>query len=266
MKTRFILILTFILSVQTSFAADIFRHRAEPSDSIQILFIGNSYTYYNRLPDIVRNLAASVDMKLAPSYSLKGGESLKGHLETDYLLETLADGGFDYAVIQEASYTPSYPTAYVVENVYPYAHQLDSLIKAGSPNAKIIYYMTWGHKNGIVHHKTDYPLNKTYKGMQDRIALSYLEMAHDNGGMCAPVGLAWEKVVNERPDINLYAKDNYHPSLEGSYLAGCTILGTILGRPFTSDYYAGLPAETALYLQRIASESVTTNLPLLNNK
>ncbi len=263
MKTRLILLLLLIFSAGNAFSAHIFRHRAEPSDSTQILFIGNSYTFYNRLPDMVKNLAASVDMKLAPSYSLKGGETLKGHLETDYLLEQLKKGGFDYVVIQEASYPPSYPTKYVVENVYPYAHQLDSLVKAGSPNAKTIYYMTWGHKNGIINSQTDYPLNKTYKGMQDRVALTYLEMAHENGGLCAPVGLAWERVRNERPDINLYAKDNSHASLEGSYLAGCTILSTILGRPFTSGYYAGLPAETALYLQKIAGETLTANRSLL---
>lgn len=260
---RLLLVLALILSANSAFSADIFYRRAEPSDSTQILFIGNSYTYYNDLPSIVRNLASSIDMKLAPSYSLKGGETLKGHLGNGNLLEMLAKGGFDYAVIQEASYTPSYPTVYVVENVYPYAHRLDSIVKSGSPDAKIIYYMTWGHKNGIVHHKTDYPLNKTYQGMQDRITLSYLEIAHDNGGLCAPVGLAWEKVVNERPDIDLYAKDNYHPSLEGSYLAGCTILSTILGHPFSSDYYAGLPAETALYLQKIAGEAVSDNLYII---
>lgn len=263
MKIKFILILTLMLCAQSALSADIFRHRAEQSDSTQILFIGNSYTYYNHLPELVRDLAASIDKKIAPSYSLKGGESIQGHLKTDYLLKTIADGGFDYAVIQEASYTPSYPTRYVVENVYPYAHKLDSLVRTGSPNVKIIYYMTWGHKNGIVHHQTDYPLNKTYQGMQDRITLTYLEMAQENGGLCAPVGMAWEKVVNERPDIELYAKDNYHPSLEGSYLAACTILSTILGEPIHSTYYAGLPQATALYLQKVAGDVVAANRHLL---
>lgn len=36
------------------------------------------------------------------------------------------------------------------------------------------------------------------------------------------------------------------------------------GEPFSSDYYAGLPSETALYLQRIAQEVVLANLVLWN--
>ena len=238
-------------------------HRAEKSDSTQVLFIGNSYTYYNNLPDLVKNLAASVDKKVAPSICLRGGQKLKGHLENEFLQKTLAEGGFDYVVIQEASYTPSYSTAYVVENVYPYAHQVDSLAKAGSPQVKTVYYMTWGHKNGVVNYPTDYPFNKTYQGMQNRLKTSYLEMTYDNGGICAPVGMAWERVVNERPDIELYAKDLYHPSKEGSYLAACTILCTILNEPIHSDYYAGLPEATALYLQNVAGETVTANRSLL---
>lgn len=243
------------------------RMRAEPSDSLQILFIGNSYTFYNDLPRMVRKLAASQGIRLAPSRCLKGGETLKGHLNHEFLPKVLADGGFDYVVIQDASYTPSYSTREVLENVYPYAHQIDSLAKAGSPGVKTIYYMTWGHKDGILHHKTEYPLNHTYHGMQERLKTSYLEMAYENGGFCAPAGIAWERVVKERPDIELYSlKDRHHPSKEGSYLAACTILSTILGKPFESSYYAGLPETTALYLQKIAGETVRDNLSLIGIK
>lgn len=92
-------------------------------------------------------------------------------------------------------------------------------------------------------------------------------MAWENGGICAPVGMAWERVVTERPDIELYTlKDRYHPSKEGSYLAACTILSTILGKPFESSYYAGLPETTALYLQKIAGETVRDNLSLIGIK
>lgn len=147
-------------------AATIRRMRAEKSDSTQIFFIGNSYTFYNDMPSMVRDLAASLNLKMAPSRCLKGGQTLKGHLKHKFLTETLADGGFDYVVIQDASYTPSYSTREVLENVYPYAQRIDSLAKAGSPGVKTIYYMTWGHKDGILHHQTDYPLDDTYKMMQ----------------------------------------------------------------------------------------------------
>lgn len=270
MKTIFKIMLTAAFAVSASVAANAVtpkRMRAEKSDSLQILFVGNSYTFYNDLPRIVSKLAATQEMKLAPSRALKGGETLKGHLNHDFLPKVLADGGFNYVVIQDASYVPSYSTADVQKNVYPYAHRVDSLAKAGSPGVKTIYYMTWGHKDGILHHKTDYPLNHTYDGMQERLKTSYLEMAYENDGICAPVGIAWQRVVHERPDIELYSlKDRHHPSKEGSYLAACTILATILGNSFESDYYAGLPEATARYLQKIAGETVKDNLSLIGIK
>lgn len=64
---------------------------------------------------------------------------MKGHLKHKFLTETLADGGFDYVVIQDASYTPSYSTREVLENVYPYAQRIDSLAKAGLPEATALY-------------------------------------------------------------------------------------------------------------------------------
>lgn len=270
MKTIFKIMLAVAFAVSASIAANAAtpkRMRAEKSDSLQILFVGNSYTFYNDLPRIVSKLAATQGIKLAPSRALKGGETLKGHLNHEFLPKILAEGGFNYVVIQDASYTPSYSTADVRKDVYPYAHRVDSLAKAGSPGVQTIYYMTWGHKDGILHHKTDYPLNHTYEGMQERLKTSYLEMAYENGGICAPVGMAWQKVINERPDIELYSlKDRYHPSKEGSYLAACTILSTILGHPFESDYFAGLPESTARYLQKIAGETVKDNLSILGIK
>ncbi len=249
----------------SAFGADKLRMRADASDSLQILFVGNSYTYYNDLPAMVSEMAATQGLKLAPSRALKGGESLKGHLNHPFLPKVLKEGGFDYVVIQDASYLPSYSTKYVVDSVYPFAAEIDSLAKAGSPGVKTIYYMTWGHKDGILHHKTDYPFNHTYHGMQERLKLSYLEMAYDNGGLCAPVGVAWERVVNERPDIELYnLKDRHHPSKEGSYLAACVILGTILKNPVKTYYYGTLAPETALYLQDIAARTVNEYYPPKN--
>lgn len=251
-------LLVLLLTVLPAMGASKLRYfRAEKSDSIQILFVGNSYTYHHDVPGKLRNLSASIGKKIAPSQALRGGETLKGHYERDLFRKMLAEGGFDYVVIQEASYLPSRSTKDVATNVYPYAHKIDSLAKAGSPDAKILYYMTWGHKYGVRDaNKTDYPVNHTYKGMQARLRTSYLEMAYDNKGICAPVGDAWEAVVNERPDIELYnSKDHYHQSEAGAYLSACTILSTILGEPFESDYYSKLPKDVALYLQRKACEA-----------
>lgn len=238
-----------------SAAGEVAKGVEQAQDSIRVLFIGNSFTYYNKMPRMFRRIAEENRLPVAVASITKGGERLKGHLQNQRLLDTLRRGGWDYVVIQEQSTDPAMSTEFVAEKVYPYAHRLDSVVKAGSPGARTIYYMTWGHKDGFREKTPEYPTINTYDGMQRRLVTSYIEMAYQNGGLCAPVGLAWQSVRSERPDINLYAKDNYHPSKEGSYLAANTIFATIFSGRTAVAYDAGLPADTAAYLRQKAAST-----------
>lgn len=242
---------------------------AREPDSLRVLWIGNSFTYYNDMPATVREIASSQGLKLSCArFScarfLKGGERFSGHLENRALLDTLARGGWDYVVLQEQSSDPALHTREVARKVYPAARVLDSLVHAASPAARVIFYMTWGHRNGMRKTVDGYPLSDDYEGMQERLKTSYLEMAYDNDAWCAPVGMAWREVRNERRDVELYRPDNYHPSPEGSYLAANVIFATIFQKPYRTDVTAGLPAQTAEYLGRTARRTVLDNLVLLN--
>ena len=240
--------------------------QAQQQDSLRLLFIGNSYTYYNDLPDMVYQIAKSQKKKLSVRSITKGGERLSGHLKNEKLRKMLTHEKWDYVVLQEQSSSPAHPTQSVIENIYPAAKSLDSLIHVGSPDATTIYYMTWGHKNGSVHKIDNYPLAYTYDGMQERIKTTYLEMTYQNGGVCAPVGMAWQRVRRERADYRLYHQDMYHPSPLGSYLAANVIYATIFVQPYQSDFTAGFEAEKGEYIQQVAQQTVLENKPLLNIK
>lgn len=103
--------------------------------------------------------------------------------------------------------------------------------------------MTWGHKNGNTH-QTDYPLDDTYEMMQERIYTTYTDMAYENGGLLAPVGVAWREVRRNYPEIELYIEDNFHPSLAGSYLAANTLYATMAGLDFIPLEEDGLDSST----------------------
>lgn len=249
--------------------------KEQPEDSVKILFIGNSFTYYNDMPNMVKSLATSMKLKYSCSRIVKGGQTLRGHLENPELIKTLANGGWDYVIIQEQSSSPAGRTADVIRDIYPAAHTLDSLIMAGSPDAKVIFFMTWGHKTGCVFNirantvrnlAMDYPMSDNYESMQERLKTSYLEMAYDNNAWCAPVGMAWKTVREQMPNLRLYRPDRYHPSVAGSYLAANVIFTTIYQFPYQSKYDAGLPEETAEYLQQTAQSTVFDNLTLINIK
>ena len=237
---------------------------AAQQDSLRVLWVGNSYTYYNDLPAMVREIASTQKVKLSCTRFLKGGERFSGHLKNEALLKPLADGGWDYVILQDQSVAPSLSTRSVEREVYPAARRLDSLAHAGSPDVRVIFYMTWGHKYGNRKPDASYPLANNYEGMQERLKTSYLEMAYDNGAWCAPVGMAWRQVRAEHPDWQLYRNDCYHPSVVGSYLAANVIFTTIFGRQYQTGFTADLPAEQAEYLQQTAQRTVLDNLVLLN--
>ena len=58
---------------------------AEERDSLRMLWIGNSYTFFNDLPSTVRSIAASQGMRLSITTVVKGGENLSGNLRNPRL-------------------------------------------------------------------------------------------------------------------------------------------------------------------------------------
>lgn len=233
--------------------------QAEDADSLHILWVGNSYTYVNDLPTLVTQIAAEQGIKLSPSRVLKGGQRLRGQLKTPKLYEELKKGNWDYVVLQEQSTLPAQHTRQTLEETYTAAHELDSLVHAYAPKAKTIFYMSWGHKFKNEHDGKEkdpaYPLDSQYDIMQMRVIVSYLEMTYDNKALCAPVGLAWKDIMEHHPEINLYKKDNYHPSLEGTFLAAHCFISTIMQRPYNSNLTFGLPEDQARILQEAARKA-----------
>lgn len=258
--------LRLIASVMMLCAVFAGQAAANEKDSVRVLWIGNSYTFFNDLPAMVKDIAQTQGIPMAYTEVLKGGERLKGHLENPRLVELLKKGGWDYVVVQENSSLPAYDTDFVSRETYPYAHAIDSLAHLGTPNVKVLFYMTWGHKYGNIRPREGYPLCDTFKGMQERLKTSYLEMTYQNDAICAPVGMAWAEVRKQRPDIILYNQDTFHPAVAGTYLNAVTIFATMFPRHFQTDFNAGLTPADAEYLQQAGQDMVMDNLRLLNIK
>lgn len=227
------------------------------SDTLRVLWVGNSYTYFHDLPKMVEKLAAEQGQPMVVTPVVKGGERFKGHLTNPRLHELFEQGGWDFVVLQEQSTLPAGPTEKVAEEVYPYALILDSMAHAFSHNVRVVYYMTWGHRNGSVYDMWgDYPMYKNYADMQMRLITSYIEMAWATGALCAPVGVAWSAVRSERPDIDLYEPDHFHSSLAGSWLAANALTATMLGRTFEPASLPDIDASDARYLSLMAMKAV----------
>lgn len=185
------------------------------------LFIGNSYTATNNLPQIIANMALSTGDTLLFDSNVPGGYRLKEHSTNATSLTKIGAGNWDYVVLQEQSQYPSFSDQQVQVHVFPYAHILDSIIKAKNPCAETVFYMTWGRKNGDASNCSTFSWVCTYPGMDSMLNLRYRMMANSNNAIISPVGAVWKYIRQSFPQIELYQADESHPSVAGTYAAAC---------------------------------------------
>jgi hypothetical protein len=216
----------------------------------RVLFLGNSYTNRNNLPNLLVNVSLSTGDSVFVESNTPGGYTLQGHSTNSNSLNRIAQGNWDYVVLQEQSQRPSFPDAQVQANVYPYAKRLDSLINLANPCTETVFYMTWGRKNGDAGNCPFFPPLCTYQGMDSLLNLRYSYMANINDALVSPVGAVWNYIRSTYPNIELYTADESHPSLAGSYAAACTFYATILRRdPTLITFNASLPALEAVQIK-----------------
>ena len=236
-----------------------------PKDNTRVLFIGNSYTYCNEYPMLLKELAWYEGYHIDGATYQQSGYSIKQHLANKVSQETVALGGFDYAFLQDQSLNSLRIGTTVDENVVGEMGKMVAKIKENSPKAKCIIEMTWGRKNGNDATKgkrlqtlvQTYPeFFASYEAMQKIIATNTTAMAQELGVGLSPVGVAWEIVRRERPDIELYTRDGSHPSYAGSYLAAAVGYLTLFKEPFKSDTPIRLNPEVAKYLRSVAERVV----------
>lgn len=230
-------------------------------DTLRVLFLGNSYMGVNNLPQLVADLAYSAGDTVIFESNTPGGYTLEGHSTNAVSLQKIAQGNWDYVILQEQSQKPSFPLAQVQTETFPFAVKLDSLITAANPCTETMFYTTWGRENGDSGNCPFWPPVCTYEGMDDLLRQRYDQMAVDNEGVVSPVGPLWRHIRTNDPGLQLYASDGSHPSLAGSYAAACSFYSTLFRKDptlITSD--AGLGGGPAISIRNFAKAVVFDSL------
>ncbi len=240
---------------------------------VSVLFIGNSYTYYNNLPEICIGMAASTGKVLVTDQSTVGGYSLAQHLALPATIDKIKQGipnynqskartNWNYVVVQEHSTRPSFADSIVGRTFFADAHAMDSIIHAYNADTKTIFYQTWGRKNGDSSRCATMPSVCTYLGMDSLLAKNYQTIAMQQHAMLAPVGAVWRALREKFPAIELYNADQSHPSEAGSYAAACCFYAVIFREdPAKINYDYTLSAEVAAIIRRIVKEVVYNQMP-----
>lgn len=231
------------------------------SQTKSILFLGNSYTFVNDLPQTLAYVAASAGKNLNFDSNAPGGYTLQGHSTNATSLAKIAAGNWDFVVLQEQSQLPSFPDFQVFAEVFPYARTLDSLITASNPCTETIFFMTWGRKNGDASNCASWPPVCTYEGMDSLLNLRYNMMADSNNALVSPVGALWRYIRQNYPQIELYQSDESHPSEAGTYAAACCFY-TIIFRedPLLINYNSTISTVDAANIRTACRQVVYNNL------
>lgn len=228
-------------------------------DTLSVLFLGNSYTAGNNLPQLVHALSTAAGKTLLYDSNTPGGKTISGHATDPISLAKINQGNWDFVVIQEQSQIPSIDY-YRYNDMYPAMTNLRGIVQTANPCSRLISFMTWGRRFGGQQCDQSNthcsPVFVDFNHMQDSLTSAYWQISQMLNIQCAPVGVAWQNVLNDTALV-LHSSDNSHPAIEGSYLAALTLFSSIwklnsLGNAFT----AGLPPSLAQYLQTMSDSSV----------
>ena len=231
------------------------------NDTLKVLFLGNSYTYSNELPQLFVDLSRSGGKEVIVDSNTPGGYTLEQHATNSTSLEKIAVGIWDYVILQEQSQIPTIDH-WRYNSMYPAARLLDSLIH--EHNEQTAFFMTWGRKYGGQQTIGGYssPVFVDFFHMQDSLSSAYTEITSELSATLNPVGNAWATAFQMDSTVNLWQGDNSHPTLMGSYLAGCVFYGVFFEEsPIGLEFTAGLPWEDAYFLQTAASQTLSVINP-----
>ena len=225
-----------------------------------VLFIGNSYTQVNNLPQMVANVASSMGDTLYYEENTPGGCTFSQHC-TNQSMALIQQGGWDAVVLQEQSQLPSFPQNQVENECFPYAQRLVDSIYAHGWCAEPMFYMTWGRQNGDQQNAQAFPPLATYEGMDNLLYERYMQMAADNDASVCPVGRVWRRLRENHGTIELYQSDGSHPSVAGSYAAACAFYTMLFARnPEEVTFDAGLERDVAQSIRGVVRSVVYDSL------
>ena len=218
----------------------------------KVLFIGNSHTYMNDMPELTRRMIEDTTGESCEVFMLAySARPLKWHLEEEYFAVrfNILHGGYDYCVIQEQAHPmpPEKDTIRCMDRIIKLCKEADT-----TP----IVFETWAEK---AKSENQAEMNRRYRAI-----------AEQQGVTLAPIGEVWERALQELSEspyadrYDLYYRDGAHASAVGDYLVATVLTKVITGKlpkeDFLTAFDFSLPDDEWLNVKENVEEE-TTCLP-----
>lgn len=228
------------------------------------LLVGNSFLYYNNgvvqwlQGMIAADKVSKMDVGMVTiAYAGLDWHNVAAYMEPNGIgsYTTLNDGSnrvvfrdikgpvYEAVLLEDNSQGPVHPELkkFMAKSVKTHAA---AVRKAG---ATPLLMLTWAYK--------DKP------EMTRQLADETIRIANDNNMMVVPVGLAFAKALEGRPNLDLIIADGRHPDIAGTYLETCVFYASLLKKSPEGIEWYGLgklqvDKDTAKYLQKVAWDTV----------
>ena len=190
---------------------------------MKILMLGNSYTYFFDMPQILQALLDENCVDAKVDSVTAGGRVLWQNLdENDALhaeiVEKCKQNAYDALILQEQS-------SNAMEFYREFLHGVCGCVELVKP-ARTVLYATWGRKEGCDLLDEFGWTNQT---MTEGLAAAYDAAAKKVGGVSAHVGKCFFEIRRAYPEIELYDPDLSHPSYAGSCVAALVLYKKLIG-------------------------------------
>lgn len=202
---------------------------------LHVLFVGNSLTYENDLPAMLRRMGTADGLIVETVDASVPGFALEDHWSYPPSRDALDEGGWDVVVLQQGP--SSLPASR--DNLVTWAGVWADAIRDGRATPAL--YMVWPERERL--------------NVFDDVVLSYRTAAQQADAELYAAGEAWLAAWETDPGLPLYGADGFHPSVMGTYLAALTLYRGLTGRTPPSLGGLGISDEDDAVLQAAAREA-----------
>ena len=274
-----ITLLIFTLFSQLS----VFAKEQFVNDSLKVLFVGNSLTYYNAMPQLLQQMLNEGEEKVKVEQSTFPGMQLRHHLVTlksnypigmqedpnnlNLTKEKLRNSNWEYVILQEGTVSFLIP-GYVQNSLQSTFSNI--LAEFVNPKTKFVLFETWAMskhfpKNYCIpipnldsaFQMTEYCSPKIENKEEEisLIATSCREIAKSNKMILSKNGELYYQFELRYPEYPLYDVDS-HPTLEGAFLNACIFYELISQKESNKLQFNGdLDPKTASIIKQFVSKT-----------
>ncbi|WP_452602096.1 T9SS type A sorting domain-containing protein [Pontimicrobium sp. MEBiC06410] len=248
MKRKITILFVFLVSV--------IGYSQTENTPLDVLFVGNSITYFNNLPQTFEAIAEEQGYQIDLDQHTPGGTGFVHHVNNAALYQKFRDRTWDYVVLQPGS-NESPGFSYSIDQTIERGKQLRDSILKYSPCASIYYYEI---AYGIVD-DTQASFDQ-YLERSQLIKDNITQMSNETGIPLAPVGECFKtSMLTDDSEFLWGGYGDIHPNAKGSFLGACTFYNALFKKEIiNSNVNAGLTNEEANYFRGIAQDVMLNNL------